>query len=114
MSSNSSAGGSPTGDVPHGNSTGDTSHGNSTAGGHGGGQGAGGHGGGGGKTGGDPAKAAMFLLRQRMNEENAEYLAAALCGIVAIFIFLHWARILVSRTGTSKSPILHPFLLATR
>jgi hypothetical protein len=107
MSTNST-GGSPPGVVPHGsnstNSTGAPTHGNQT----------GGAGGWGGKTGGDQQRALMFAMRHEANEHQLEYYASALCGIIAIFAFLHWTRLLMTQAKPVPSPVTRPFVMVSR
>ncbi|KAL1902966.1 hypothetical protein Sste5346_000878 [Sporothrix stenoceras] len=79
-------------------------------GGHGGG-GGGGHGGG---SPFNPAQAAMFALRQKYNEKTATYFAAAICGLIAIFTFLHWTRKLVSRSHVVPAALSSPFVVVSR
>ncbi|KAK9774496.1 putative Ferric reductase like transmembrane component [Seiridium cardinale] len=46
---------------------------------------------------GPSANAAMFAARQAASELALEYYAAALCGIIAIFMIGHWTRLLVNK-----------------
>ncbi|KAK6070246.1 ferric reductase like transmembrane component [Seiridium cupressi] len=52
---------------------------------------------GGQSSGGPSANAAIFAARQAASELALEYYAAALCGIIAIFIIGHWTRLLVNK-----------------
>ncbi len=56
----------------------------------------------------------MFIMRQHKNEMTVQYLAAALCGIIALFVILHWTRRLVTRAHPSPTPLTKPFVLASR
>ena len=66
--------------------------GNSTGGSKGGG-------GGGGPS--NPANAAMFAARKLATQRQLKIYAAALCGIMAIFVFFHWTRWLCRRVDRS-------------
>ncbi|KAB5515238.1 ferric reductase NAD binding domain-containing protein [Coniochaeta sp. 2T2.1] len=87
----------------------------SGAGGHGasGNSSGGGHGGGGMA---DAAKQAMFARRQRVAEQQMRYFAAGICGLIAIFVILHWTRALYSRItrSSSSTPLAAPFSAITR
>ena len=74
----------------------------------------GGHGGHGGGSPFNPATAAMFALRQQYNEKTATYFAAAICGLIAIFTFLHWTRRLVSRSHVFPAALSSPFVVISR
>jgi hypothetical protein len=67
-----------------------------------------------GKMMGDPARMAMFAARHAKNVRNLEYYAAALCGIIAVFIFLHWARLLVTRSKPAATAVTKPFVIVSR
>ncbi|KAK6851169.1 hypothetical protein PG987_000803 [Apiospora arundinis] len=58
-------------------------------------------------------KALMFAERQRDNEHTTKYYAAALSGIIAVFIISHWTRWLVTRHRVSSS-FLSPFVALSR
>ncbi len=49
-----------------------------------------------------------------MNEKTMKYYAAALCGIIAIFTFLHWTRRLVSKVQRTPTPLTYPFIAVSR
>jgi hypothetical protein len=58
----------------------------------------------------------MFAARQHGNELNNEYYAAALCGLIGIFIITHWARLLVAKRLIPKtlSKALSPLSVLSR
>ncbi|KAK8120590.1 hypothetical protein PG999_004710 [Apiospora kogelbergensis] len=58
-------------------------------------------------------KALMFAERQHDNEQTTIYYAAALSGVVAVFIISHWTRWLVTRHRVSSS-FLSPFVALSR
>ncbi|KAK0707580.1 ferric reductase NAD binding domain-containing protein [Lasiosphaeris hirsuta] len=67
----------------------------------------------------NPALAAMFAERAIVTNRLMKSYAAALCGLIAIFVLFHWARWLSMRTERSlnrdKSSILgRPFVTVTR
>lgn len=65
----------------------------------------------GGSSGGRPAYLReMFARREKANEHTLEYMAAGLCGLLAIFIFFHWTRVLVNRhmRRTKGAPLFIP------
>ncbi|EPE08173.1 ferric reductase like transmembrane component [Ophiostoma piceae UAMH 11346] len=62
----------------------------------------------------DPAKAAIFALRHHYNEMAAEYFAASVCGIIGLFVFLHWTRQLVHRSGAVPSALRQPSTVVSR
>lgn len=103
MASNGTNDGGPPGGGPM---NGTSHHGNHSMGG-----GGGGHGGGSPFS---PAQAAMFAVRQKYNEKTATYFAAAICGLIAIFTFLHWARKLVSRSHVVPAALSKPFVVISR
>ncbi|OAA66606.1 Ferric reductase, NAD binding protein [Niveomyces insectorum RCEF 264] len=95
-----------TAQVPHGNAS---DHG--AAGGHAGHAGAwGGKGGGGGGGWYSPA----IAMRAHYNRKAATYFAAAICGIIAVFTFLHWTRRIVSRSHRVSSALTKPFVVVSR
>ena len=55
-----------------------------------------------------------YELRGRMNEEAMKYYAAAVCGLMAIFVLLHLTRVLARKTGLNKAAIFAPFHYASR
>ncbi|CAK7211343.1 hypothetical protein SCUCBS95973_001080 [Sporothrix curviconia] len=61
----------------------------------------------------DPAQAKRFAARLLNNEKAATYYAAAICGIIAIFTFLHWTRRLVSRSQLPAA-LSRPFVVISR
>lgn len=65
----------------------------------------------------DKAKQAMFAQRQRVVEQQMRYFAAGICGLIAIFVILHWTRALYSklaRNSSSPTPFAAPFSAVTR
>ncbi|KAK8017952.1 hypothetical protein PG991_007142 [Apiospora marii] len=58
-------------------------------------------------------KALMFAERQHDNEQTTKYYAAALSGLIGVFILSHWTRWLVTRHRIS-SPFLSPFVALSR
>lgn len=47
------------------------------------------------------------------NLKLARYFAAAICGIIAIFVILHWTRIIYKKWGR-KAGVLSPIVALTR
>ncbi len=72
--------------------------------------------GGGHDGGGDAAanKAAASARRQHNNDMAAEYFAAAMCGLIAIFTLLHWTRLLFSRSHRIPTGLSKPFVVVSR
>jgi hypothetical protein len=65
----------------------------------------------------DAAKQAMFAQRQIIVEQQMRYFAAGICGLIAIFVILHWTRALyskIARTSSSPIPFAAPFSAVTR
>lgn len=58
----------------------------------------------------------LYGKRTATNEEQMKYFAAALCGLLGIFVLFHLGRVLAQKTGfASKVPIVAvPFLHASR
>ncbi|SPN99531.1 related to ferric-chelate reductase [Cephalotrichum gorgonifer] len=71
----------------------------------------GGHGGGGGGPSAFPQK---YAKRARMNEEAMQYYAAALCGLMFLFVFIHLTRLFSQKTGLNKATIFAPFHYTSR
>jgi hypothetical protein len=70
-------------------------------------------GGGGKKTGGPSANPALFKHRTELNEAAVIYYAAAIAGLMGVFILFHLIRVvaqktrLVSKTGCICAPFLY-------
>ena len=62
----------------------------------------------------DPAVTAAFALRQHYNEMTAEYFAASVCGLIGLFVCLHWTRRLVHRSGAVPSAWRQPLTVVSR
>lgn len=65
----------------------------------------------------DAAKKAMFAQRQLVAERQMKYFAAGICGLIAIFVILHWTRALyskIARSSKSPLPLAAPFAAVTR
>ncbi|ORY62987.1 ferric reductase like transmembrane component [Pseudomassariella vexata] len=63
----------------------------------------------------DGHNAASNTQRQRISESTMKYYAAALCGIILLFVIVHWTRSLATRYRVStKSTVLSPFVAASR
>ncbi|KIH86851.1 hypothetical protein SPBR_08230 [Sporothrix brasiliensis 5110] len=107
MDGNGTSGGGTSGLLPSNETAQNSSHPMGDHGGHGG------HGGGGGSPF-SPAQAAMFAARQAYNERTATYYAAAICGLIAVFTFLHWSRKLASRSPFIPAPLARPFVVISR
>ena len=58
-------------------------------------------------------KELMFAERQHDNEQTTKYYAAALSGLIGVFIISHWTRWLVTRHRI-QSPFLSPFVVLSR
>ncbi|KAK7991930.1 hypothetical protein PG988_000724 [Apiospora saccharicola] len=58
-------------------------------------------------------KELMFAERQHDNEQTTKYYAAALSGLIGVFIISHWTRWLINRHRIS-SPFLSPFVALSR
>jgi hypothetical protein len=58
----------------------------------------------------------MFAARQHASELATEYYAAAICGIIGIFIIGHWTRVLVNKRRIPEGMVkaLSPFAAVTR
>lgn len=70
---------------------------------------------GGHKGGGGPSMfPEKFAKRTRMNEEAMKYYAAALCGLMALFVLLHLTRVFARKTGLNKATIFAPFHYLSR
>ncbi|KAK3342994.1 ferric reductase NAD binding domain-containing protein [Neurospora tetraspora] len=64
-----------------------------------------------------PAMQAFFAMRQRKNEHMMKMYAAALCGLVALFVVFHWTRWLCVRAERSWRPLAtlgRPFVAIER
>lgn len=48
---------------------------------------------------------AFFAARQRKNEHMMKMYAAALCGLIALFVVFHWMRWLCVRAERSWRPL---------
>ncbi|KAF3008065.1 hypothetical protein E8E14_007639 [Neopestalotiopsis sp. 37M] len=74
------------------------------------------HGPGGAPPSGPSANPAMFAARQHASELATEYYAAAICGIIGIFIIGHWTRVLVNKRRIPEGMVkaLSPFAAVTR
>lgn len=60
---------------------------------------------------------AFFAMRQRKNEHMMKMYAAALCGLVALFVVFHWTRWLCVRAERSWRPLAtlgRPFVAIER
>ena len=60
---------------------------------------------------------AMFAARLRVNQQQLRYFAAGICGLMALFIVVHWIRYLFNRAtagSRSNSGVTYPFRLLTR
>lgn len=55
-----------------------------------------------------------YEKRARMNEEAMQYYAAALCGLMAIFVLLHLTRVVARKSGLNKATIFAPFHYVSR
>ena len=55
-----------------------------------------------------------YEKRSRMNKEAMEYYAAALCGLMALFVLLHLSRVLARKSGLNKATIFAPFHYVSR
>lgn len=55
-----------------------------------------------------------YAKRARMNKEAMQYYAAALCGLMALFVLLHLSRLLARKTGLNKATIFAPFHYVSR
>lgn len=55
-----------------------------------------------------------FEKRERMDEEAMQYYAAGLCGLMALFVFLHLTRVFAQKTGLNKFTIFAPFHYISR
>lgn len=55
-----------------------------------------------------------FEKRDRMNLEAMKYYAAALCGLLVLFIILHLTRVFARKTGLNKAAIFAPFHYTSR
>jgi hypothetical protein len=65
----------------------------------------------------EAAKQAMFARRQMIVERQMKYFAAGICGLIAIFVILHWTRALysrIARSSRSSMPLAAPFSALTR
>jgi hypothetical protein len=61
--------------------------------------------------------AAFFAQRQMVVEKMMMYFAAGICGLIAIFVILHWTRWLCARLERSKEPLGvlgRPFVATSR
>jgi hypothetical protein len=58
-----------------------------------------------------------MAARQAATEKQMTYFAAAICGLMAIFVLLHWTRFLFSKASKSSkslSWVSFPFGAVTR
>lgn len=55
-----------------------------------------------------------YAKRGRMNKEAMEYYAAALCGLMALFVLLHLTRVLARKSGLNRATIFAPFHYTSR
>lgn len=66
----------------------------------------------------DPVKMAYFAQRQVLTERLMRYYAAAICGLIAVFVIFHWthwACVKVERArGASGLLLARPFIISTR
>jgi hypothetical protein len=74
---------------------------------------AGGHGGGGGGGPSGPM-AAKYKARTEANEDQMRYYAAALCGLMAIFVLFHLARVGARKMGVANKHVFSPFHSVSR
>lgn len=65
----------------------------------------------------DPVRAAFFAARQLVNERMMKIYVAGLCGLIAVFVFFHWARVLFFKLGRSwngAAVLERPFVVISR
>lgn len=63
-----------------------------------------------------PAMVAMFAARQKVTEQQMRYFAAGICGLMGIFVILHWTRYLFGKVArrSSSSVAVAPFAAVSR
>lgn len=58
--------------------------------------------------------ASRFAARTRVNQQQLQYYAAGICGLMGIFIIFHWIRYVFNKSTSRRTASTNPFRVVSR